>query len=111
MAFADTKGFDTVWCVEHHFRAGRSHMPCNEAVLAALSQTTKNMKLCFGVTLTPHEFIHPARVAEKVATVDLLSGGRVQWGLGRSTSMEQNAFHVDKEPSKEKMPAAARTVT
>jgi alkanesulfonate monooxygenase SsuD/methylene tetrahydromethanopterin reductase-like flavin-dependent oxidoreductase (luciferase family) len=85
-------------------------MPCNEAVLSALSQVTKDIKLGFGVTLTPHEFIHPARVAEKVATVDLLSQGRVQWGIGRSTPMEQNAFHVDRSRSKEKMRAAARTI-
>jgi alkanesulfonate monooxygenase SsuD/methylene tetrahydromethanopterin reductase-like flavin-dependent oxidoreductase (luciferase family) len=47
------------------------------------------------VALMPHEFIHPARVAEKVATVDVLSRGRVEWGMGRSTPMEQTAFHVD----------------
>jgi alkanesulfonate monooxygenase SsuD/methylene tetrahydromethanopterin reductase-like flavin-dependent oxidoreductase (luciferase family) len=110
IVLADKKGFDTVWCVEHHFREGRSHMPCSEAVLGALSQITKDIKLGFGVVLMPHEFIHPARVAEKVATVDLLSGGRVQWGMGRSTPMEQIAFHVDRDRSKEKMRAAARTV-
>ena len=110
IALADRKGFETVWCVEHHFREGRSHMPCNEAVLGALSQTTENIRLGFGVTLTPHEFIHPARVAEKVATVDLLSQGRVEWGLGRSTPMEQIAFHVDRDRSKEKMRLAAKTV-
>jgi alkanesulfonate monooxygenase SsuD/methylene tetrahydromethanopterin reductase-like flavin-dependent oxidoreductase (luciferase family) len=110
IALADKKGFDTVWCVEHHFREGRSHMPCNEAVLGAISQITRNIKLGFGVALMPHEFIHPARVAEKVATVDLLSGGRVEWGMGRSTPMEQIAFGVDRELSKEKMRAAARTV-
>jgi alkanesulfonate monooxygenase SsuD/methylene tetrahydromethanopterin reductase-like flavin-dependent oxidoreductase (luciferase family) len=110
IVYADKMGFDTVWCVEHHFREGRSHMPCNEAVLGALSQITTNIKLGFGVTLMPHEFIHPARVAEKVATVDLLSGGRVQWGMGRSTPMEQIAFGVDRPRSKEKMRAAARTV-
>jgi alkanesulfonate monooxygenase SsuD/methylene tetrahydromethanopterin reductase-like flavin-dependent oxidoreductase (luciferase family) len=107
---ADKKGFDTVWCVEHHFREAMSHMPCNEAVLAALSQITTDIKLGFGVTLTPHEFIHPARVAEKVATVDVLSGGRVQWGIGRSTPMEQIAFNVDRERSKQKMLAAARSI-
>jgi alkanesulfonate monooxygenase SsuD/methylene tetrahydromethanopterin reductase-like flavin-dependent oxidoreductase (luciferase family) len=110
IVLADRLGFDTIWCVEHHFREGRSHMPCNEAVLAALSQITKDIKLGFGVVLMPHEFIHPARVAEKVATVDLLSGGRVQWGMGRSTPMEQIAFGVDRARSKEKMRAAARTV-
>ena len=110
IVLADKMGFDTVWCVEHHFRENRSHMPSNEVVLGALSQVTKNIKLGFGVSLMPHEFIHPARVAEKVATVDVLSGGRAQWGLGRSTPMEQIAFHVDIPRSKEKMAAAARTV-
>jgi len=110
IVLADRKGFETVWCVEHHFREGRSHMPCNEVVLGALSQITKNIKLGFGVALMPHEFIHPARVAEKVATVDLLSQGRVEWGMGRSTPMEQIAFGVDRERSKEKMCAAARTI-
>jgi len=110
IVLADKMGFDTVWCVEHHFRENRSHMPCSEAVLGALSQITSQIKLGFGVTLSPHEFIHPARLAEKVATVDLLSGGRVQWGIGRSTPMEQIAFHVDRARSKEKQRAAARTV-
>ena len=111
IALADTYGFDTVWCVEHHFRENRSHMPSNEVVLGALSQITKRIKLGFGVSLMPHEFIHPARVAEKVATVDVLSGGRVQWGIGRSTPMEQLAFGVDIPRSKDKMLAAARSVT
>ncbi len=107
---ADKAGFDTVWCVEHHFRENRSHMPCNEVVLGALSQITTNIKLGFGVALMPHEFIHPARIAEKVATVDVLSGGRAQWGMGRSTPMEQIAFGVDIPRSKEKLAAAAKSV-
>jgi alkanesulfonate monooxygenase SsuD/methylene tetrahydromethanopterin reductase-like flavin-dependent oxidoreductase (luciferase family) len=110
IALADKLGFHTVWCVEHHFRENRSHMPSNEVVLGALSQITKNIKLGFGVALMPHEFIHPARVAEKVATVDVLSKGRCVWGMGRSTPMEQIAFGVDIPKSKEKMLAAARTV-
>lgn len=107
---ADSLGFDTVWCVEHHFRENRSHMPSNEVVLGALSQITKQIKLGFGVSLMPHEFIHPARVAEKVATVDVLSGGRAVWGMGRSTPMEQIAFGVDIPRTKEKMCAAAKSV-
>src|SRR6266545_628556 len=110
IVLADKKGFETVWCVEHHFREGRSHMPCNEAVLGALSQITKNIRLGFGVALMPHEFGHPVRVAEKVATVDVLSKGRVEWGIGRSTPMEQKAFGVDIPRSKEKMVAATKTV-
>ena len=110
IVLADQKGFETVWCVEHHFREGRSHMPNNTAVLAALSQITERIQLGFGVTLLPHEFVHPARVAEAVATVDLLSEGRVQWGMGRSTPMEQEGFRVDIPRSKERMFAAARSI-
>ena len=110
IVLADKLGFEAVWLVEHHFRENRSHMPCSEAVLGALSQVTERIKLGFGVVLMPHEFIHPVRVAEKVATVDLLSRGRAIWGMGRSTPMEQQAFGVDIPNSKEKMKAAARSV-
>ncbi len=110
IVLADKAGFDTVWCVEHHFRENRSHMPCSEAVLGALSQITERIKLGFGVTLAPHEFIHPVKLAEKVATVDLLSQGRVEWGVGRSTPMEQTAFNVDIPRSREKMLAAVSSV-
>lgn len=92
--FADTLGFQTVWCVEHHFRDGRSACPSNEVVLGALSTITRDIRLGFGVSLMPPGFQHPARVAEKVATVDVLSHGRVEWGTGRSTPMEQIAFGV-----------------
>ncbi len=70
--FADKMGFNTVWCLESHFRENRPHMPSNDLVHGALSQVTKNIKLGFGVSLLPHEFCHPARVAEKVATVDVV---------------------------------------
>ena len=110
IALADKKGFHTAWLVEHHFREGRSHMPCNDVVLGALSQITEQIRLGFGVSLMPHEFIHTARIAEKVATVDLLSKGRAEWGMGRSTPMEQIAFDVDVPNSKKKMLAAAKTV-
>jgi alkanesulfonate monooxygenase SsuD/methylene tetrahydromethanopterin reductase-like flavin-dependent oxidoreductase (luciferase family) len=91
---ADKLGFNTAWVVEHHFRDGRSASPCSEAILGGLALSTERIKLGFGVTLMPFGFIHPARVAEKVATVDVLSRGRVEWGTGRSTPMEQIAFGV-----------------
>jgi alkanesulfonate monooxygenase SsuD/methylene tetrahydromethanopterin reductase-like flavin-dependent oxidoreductase (luciferase family) len=98
---ADRYGFNCVWMVEHHFREGRSHCPAPEVWIGALSQATKNLRLGFGVTLLPFAFTHPARVAEKVATADVLSGGRVEWGTGRSTPMEQTAFGVDRAKSRE----------
>ena len=106
--FADSLGFNTIWAVEHHFREGRSHCPAPEVLLGALTQITENINLGFGVTLTPFGFTHPARIAEKVATVDILSRGRVQWGTGRSTPMEQTAFHVDREASRAQWKEAIR---
>jgi len=97
---ADSLGFNTVWAVEHHFREGRSHCPAPEVLLGALSQVTEEIRLGFGVTLTPFGFTPPQRIAEKVAAVDILSGGRVEWGTGRSTPMEQTAFGVDRERSR-----------
>jgi alkanesulfonate monooxygenase SsuD/methylene tetrahydromethanopterin reductase-like flavin-dependent oxidoreductase (luciferase family) len=91
---ADRLGFNTAWVVEHHFRDGRSACPSSEVVLGGLALSTSQIRLGFGVTLMPFGFIHPARVAEKVATVDILSHGRVEWGTGRSTPMEQAAFGV-----------------
>ena len=98
---ADKLGFHTVWAVEHHFREGRSHCPAPEVLLGALSQVTEHIRLGFGVTLTPFGFTHPARIAERVSTVDILSGGRVEWGTGRSTPMEQTAFGVDRARSRD----------
>ena len=61
-------------------------------MLGGLALATDNIRLGFGVVLMPPGFQHPARVAEKVATVDILSQGRVEWGTGRSTPMEQTSF-------------------
>ena len=98
---ADTLGFNCTWHVEHHFREGRSHSPAPEVIIGALSQCTENLRLGFGVTLMPHAFTPPMRVAEKVATADILSNGRVEWGTGRSTPMEQTAFHVPRDESRD----------
>jgi alkanesulfonate monooxygenase SsuD/methylene tetrahydromethanopterin reductase-like flavin-dependent oxidoreductase (luciferase family) len=91
---ADKLGFRTAWFVEHHFREGRSHSSAPEVTLGALTQVTENIRLGFGVALMPHRFTPPMRVAEKVATADILSNGRVEWGTGRSTPGEQGAFGV-----------------
>ena len=107
---ADKLGFHTAWHVEHHFREGRSHSPAPEVIIGALSQCTEQIRLGFGVTLMPHAFTPPMRVAEKVATADVLSNGRVEWGTGRSTPMEQIAFGVDREASREQWQEAIQAV-
>ncbi|WP_330295343.1 LLM class flavin-dependent oxidoreductase [Streptomyces sp. NBC_00503] len=108
---ADRMGFRTVWAVEHHFREGRSHCPAPEVLLGHLAGLTERIRLGFGVTLTPFAFTPPQRIAEKVATVDVLSGGRVEWGTGRSTPMEQTAFGVDREKSRDDWREAIEIVT
>ena len=63
ITLADKFGFNTSWHVEHHFREGRSHSPAPEVIIGALSQCTENLRLGFGVTLLPHAFTPPMRVA------------------------------------------------
>jgi len=83
---ADQLGFDQVWEVEHHFLEEYSHSSAPEVFLAAASQRTSRIRLGHGIIQTPPPFNHPARVAERVATLDLLSDGRVDFGTGESSS-------------------------
>jgi alkanesulfonate monooxygenase SsuD/methylene tetrahydromethanopterin reductase-like flavin-dependent oxidoreductase (luciferase family) len=90
---ADEMGFDYVWFVEHHFLTGFSMSPCPEVIFGALSRLTKRIRLGFGVVILPYH--HPVRVAERVAMVDHLTGGRVDMGTGRSAPYEQTGMGVD----------------
>ncbi len=83
---ADQLGFDYAWEVEHHFLEEYSHSSAPVVFLAAASQRTKNIRLGHGITLMPPGYNHPARVAERIATLDLVSDGRVEWGTGESSS-------------------------
>jgi alkanesulfonate monooxygenase SsuD/methylene tetrahydromethanopterin reductase-like flavin-dependent oxidoreductase (luciferase family) len=94
---ADRLGFDSVWEVEHHFLEEYSHSSAPEVFLAAASQRTKRMRLGHGIVQLPPNFNHPARVAERVGTLDLISGGRVEFGTGESSSqMELGGFRIDR---------------
>ena len=93
---ADSLGIQYVWEVEHHFLEEYSHSSAPEVFLAACSQRTKNMRLGHGVILTAPKFNHPARTAERVAMLDLVSGGRVEFGSGESSSeAELGGFQID----------------
>ncbi len=93
VVLADEMGFDTVWFVEHHFLTSFSMSPCPEVIFGALSRLTKRIRLGFGVVILPYH--HPVRVAERVAMVDHLSGGRVEFGTGRSAPYEQIGMGID----------------
>lgn len=83
---ADKLGFGYVWEVEHHFLEEYSHSSAPEVFLAAASQRTENIRLGHGIKLMPPGYNAPARAAEQLATLDIVSGGRVEWGTGESSS-------------------------
>ena len=89
IALADRLGFNGVWLVEHHFSGEYSHSTAPEVFLAAASQRTKAIRLGHGVVVLPYH--HPIHVAEWIATLDVLSGGRVELGIGRGFSVEEYA--------------------
>lgn len=79
--WADTLGFDTAWLAELHFNPRFSVMPAPLLVAAALAPATENIRLGTAVNLIPlHQ---PIRLAEEAATLDILSGGRAIFGVGR----------------------------
>ncbi len=93
---ADRLGIDYAWEVEHHFLEEYSHSSAPEVFLAACSQRTKRIRLGHGIVLMPPNYNHPARVAERIATLDLVSDGRVDWGTGESSSrIELEGFNIN----------------
>jgi alkanesulfonate monooxygenase SsuD/methylene tetrahydromethanopterin reductase-like flavin-dependent oxidoreductase (luciferase family) len=96
---ADEMSFDYVWFVEHHFLTTFSSSPCPEVIFGALSRLTKRIRLGFGVVILPYH--HPVRVAERVAMVDQLSHGRVEFGTGRSAPYEQTGMGIDPRNTRE----------
>ncbi len=95
---ADRLGIDYVWEVEHHFLEEYSHSSAPEVFLAAASQRTSRIRLGHGIVQAPPAVNHPARVAERVATLDLISDGRVEFGTGEGSSqMELGGFGVDRD--------------
>ena len=97
---ADQVGFDNLWFVEHHFLTGFSGSPCPEVLFGALSQITKQIRIGFGVCILPYH--HPVRVAERVAMVDQLTDGRVEFGTGRSNAYEQMGLGIDPRETRER---------
>jgi alkanesulfonate monooxygenase SsuD/methylene tetrahydromethanopterin reductase-like flavin-dependent oxidoreductase (luciferase family) len=106
---ADAVGFDYVFQVEHHFLEEYSHSSAPEVFLAAASQRTARIRLGHGIVLMPPAYNHPARVAERIAALDLVSNGRVEFGTGESSSdMELGGFGVDRGEKKAMWEEATR---
>ena len=81
MASSEDLGFDAVWANEHHFHPYGGHIPCVPVFLAALAERTKRVRL--GTSIISLALHNPIEVAEQMAMVDLISGGRVDFGIGR----------------------------
>jgi alkanesulfonate monooxygenase SsuD/methylene tetrahydromethanopterin reductase-like flavin-dependent oxidoreductase (luciferase family) len=95
---ADRLGLDYAWEVEHHFLEEYSHSAAPEVFLAACSQRTQRIRLGHGIVQMPPGYNHPARVAERIATLDLVSNGRCDFGTGESSSLaELGGFHIPVE--------------
>jgi alkanesulfonate monooxygenase SsuD/methylene tetrahydromethanopterin reductase-like flavin-dependent oxidoreductase (luciferase family) len=91
--YADQLGMHSAWIGEHHFNS-LGVLSCPDLVLAYIAARTKHIRLAPAVTVTPLH--HPIRVAEQWATLDLLSGGRVDFAAGRGyDSREYAPFHID----------------
>ncbi|MFC9976236.1 LLM class flavin-dependent oxidoreductase [Spirillospora sp. NPDC127200] len=109
---ADRVGFDRVWEVEHHFLEEYSHSSAPEVFLAAASQRTKRIRLGHGIVQLPPNVNHPARVAERIATLDLVSGGRVEFGTGESSSSaELGGFGIRRADKREQWQDAIDAIT
>lgn len=109
---ADRVGFDFVWEVEHHFLEEYSHSSAPEVFLAAASQRTRSIRLGHGIVQLPVGYNHPARVAERIATLDLVSDGRVEFGTGESSSeAELGGFGVDRATKRDQWEESLDAVT
>ena len=100
VVLADRLGFDYAWEVEHHFLDEYSHSSAPEVFLAAAAARTKRIRLAHGIRQVIPNYNHPARTAEGLATLDIISDGRVDFGIGEgATRLELGAFKI---PAKEK---------
>ena len=99
---ADKAGFKYSWATEHHFLTEYSHLSSSEAFLGYLAGVTERIHMGSAIFNVTPPVCHPARVAEKVAMLDHLSGGRFEFGIGRgSSSTEQRGFGItDPEETK-----------
>ena len=98
---ADELGFDQVWAVEHHFLEEFSHCSAPEVFLAAAAAQTKKIRVGHGIVPLLPPMNHPARVAERAAVLDLISGGRLEFGTGRaSTWTEVAGYRIDPDDTK-----------
>ena len=98
---ADSLGFETAWAVEHHFLEEYSHSSAPEIFLTAVAMQTSRIRVGHGAVVCVPEINHPIRVAERAAFLDVLSGGRLEFGTARSSTWtEIGGFEADPDATK-----------
>ncbi|HVX18204.1 MAG TPA: LLM class flavin-dependent oxidoreductase [Acidimicrobiales bacterium] len=91
----DRSGWKYVWVTEHHFLTEYSHISANEIVMPHILAKTERIRVASGIINVTPPVNHPARIAERVAMLDHLSGGRFDFGTGRgSSTTEQGGFGI-----------------
>jgi alkanesulfonate monooxygenase SsuD/methylene tetrahydromethanopterin reductase-like flavin-dependent oxidoreductase (luciferase family) len=99
---AEALGFESVWPVEQHFNQMQSALPCPTLLLAAIAARTATLRL--GTAIVQLPLAHPLRTAEEIATLDVLSGGRVEFGVGRGSQPKHfSGFGVALAESRDRM--------
>ncbi|WP_298287666.1 LLM class flavin-dependent oxidoreductase [Novosphingobium sp.] len=94
--YAEKMGFDCIWCVEHTALSQYAHMSAPETVLAFIAGATSRIHIGHGVVCLPPAMNHPVKVAERIATLDILSQGRLHFGVGKGgTQQEAGTFGYD----------------
>lgn len=100
VCLADRIGIDHAWAVEHHFLEEYSHCSASDVFLTALAARTQNIRVGFGIRQVIPNYNHPSRTAESVAMLDLISNGRVDFGIGEgATRLELHGYGI---PAREK---------
>jgi len=100
VVLADRLGYDYAWEVEHHFLEEYSHSSAPEVFLSACAALTKNIRVGHGIRQVIPNYNHPARTAEGLATLDTISRGRLDFGIGEgATRLELGGFGI---PAREK---------
>lgn len=100
VVLADRLGYDYAWEVEHHFLEEYSHSSAPEVFLSAAAALTQRIRVGHGIRQVIPNYNHPARTAEALATLDILSNGRLEFGIGEgATRLELGGFGI---PAKEK---------
>lgn len=108
---AEEMGFDRVWAVEHHCLEWYAHMSAPETFLAYVAAKTHRIRIGHGVVCLPFRMNHPVKVAERIAMLDILSKGRVDFGIGKGgTLQESGAFQTTLEEIPAQLEESARMI-